>query len=62
MIKFKIFYGEFPSGLSPNGVPADIKANEWIKEHHDIGVISMQYQQARYGAHSICIMYQEKEK
>ena len=32
-----------------------------IRWDSDIGVISMQYQQARYGAHSICIMYQEKE-
>ena len=56
MIKFKLFYGEFR-----NGVPADIKANEWVKEHPDIGIISMQYQQSRYGAHSICIMYQEEK-
>lgn len=52
MIKFKIFYGELPR-------PADIRANEWIKEHPNIGIISMKYQQSRNGAHSICIMYQE---
>lgn len=61
MIKFKIFYGSFPSGLQPNAITADIQANEWLKEHSDISVISMQYQQTRYGDHSICIMYEEEQ-
>lgn len=54
MVRFKLFFGTC-SNL------ADEKANAWLKEHPDIEVVEMKYQQARYGDHSICIMYKEKK-
>lgn len=56
MVKFKIFRG---SNFDCD--TADIKANEWISENPNISIISMNYQQARYGDHSICVMYSVDE-
>lgn len=55
MVRFKIFFGNVNHY-------ADEKANTWLKEHPDIEVVEMKYQQARYGDHSICIMYKENKK
>lgn len=52
MYKFKVFIGSI-------NYPADDKANEWIEENSNVEIISMKYQQARYGDHSICILYKE---
>lgn len=52
MQKFKIFMGNA-------GYQADDKANEWLEENPNVEIISMKYQQARYGDHSICILYKE---
>lgn len=40
-------------------VSADEKFNEWIKDHPDIEIIKFKYCQARYGDHSIAILYKE---
>ena len=53
MQKFKIFMGNA-------GYKADDKANKWLEENPNVEIISMKYQQARYGDHSICILYKEK--
>lgn len=53
MIKFKLFFG-----TCSNGNYADTKANLWLLEHPKIKILNMKYQQARYGDHSICIMYE----
>lgn len=55
MVRFKLFFG------TCNNL-ADEKANAWLREHPDIEVVEMKYQQARYGDHSICIMYKERGK
>lgn len=57
MIKFKITFGTVSN-------PADKQLNAWLTEsiNHNISIISMKYQQARYGDHSICIMYEEKNQ
>lgn len=55
MYKTKIFLG------TVNGL-ADTKFNLWINNVPNIKIISLQYQQARYGDHSICVLYEEKEK
>lgn len=53
MVRFKLFFGA-------NNNMADDKANTWLNQHPNIKIIEMKYQQARYGDHSICIMYEEK--
>ena len=55
MTGFKIFFGNVNHY-------ADKKANIWLKENPNIEVVEMKYQQARYGDHSICIMYKERGK
>lgn len=50
---FKIFMGT-------RNFPADDMMNEWLDKHPEIKVIDFKYQQARYGEHSICVMYEVK--
>lgn len=52
-VKFKIFFG------NPSSTQADAKLNEWLRQNPNARVVSYQYQQARMGDHSICIMYEE---
>lgn len=52
--KIKIFSGNFDNSI------ADEKFNRWIADKH-IEIINFQYQQARYGDHSIAILYTEKD-
>ena len=54
MYKFKVFIGNI------NHLADDI-ANEWLEENPNVEIISMKYQQARYGDHSICIFYKENK-
>lgn len=58
MVKFKIFFGCSTNQLG-RGMTADDKANAWLVENPNIEILQMKYQQARYGDHSICIMYKE---
>lgn len=51
--KFKIFFGTQPE------CPANKKINDWIIDHPNITIFDYQYQQARFGDHSICIRYVE---
>lgn len=51
----KIFFGNV------DGTRADVLFNDWIKEHPDILIREFRYQQARYGDHSIAILYEEYE-
>ena len=51
---FKIFMGS-------TSWKADIDANEWLNEHPEIKVVDFKYQQARFGDHSICIMYEVED-
>lgn len=55
MIQFKIFAGTFDPKDPRHH--ADTKANDWIQKNPHIEIISMQYEHARYGDHSICIAY-----
>lgn len=55
MFKTKIFFG-----TSKFGRGADKMFNEWIEEHPSIEIIKFKYQQARYGDHSIAILYREE--
>lgn len=50
MVRFKIFFGNCTHH-------ADEAANTWLGKNPNIEVLQMKYQQARYGDHSICIMY-----
>lgn len=52
MIKFETFFCTFPQ-------KATDYLNEWIDEHPKVKILQFQYQQARMGDHSICIMYEE---
>lgn len=61
MVKFKIFFGSSVNQLG-KGMTADDKANAWLVENPNIEILQMKYQQARYGDHSICIMYKENDK
>ena len=61
MVKFKIFFGSSTNQLG-KGMTADDKANAWLAENPNIDILQMKYQQARYGDHSICIMYEEKKE
>ena len=54
MYKFKVFIGSI-------NYTADDMANEWLEEHPNVEIINMKYQQARYGDHSICILYKENK-
>lgn len=53
--KAKIFFG------NSDGTRADVLFNKWIQEHSDILIREFRYQQARYGDHSIAILYEEYE-
>lgn len=53
MYKTKIFFG-----VSSN--KADDKFNEWAEDNPNIEILKFKYYQARYGDHSICILYKEK--
>jgi hypothetical protein len=55
MIKFKIFFG------NQSMTSADAKLNVWLKQNPSVEIVSYQYQQARMGDHSICIMYKGEE-
>ena len=50
----KIFFG------NSAGTKADQLFGEWIEKHSNVKIIDFQYQQARYGDHSIAIMYEEE--
>ena len=52
--QMKIFSGNF------NGCTADQKFGEWIEDHPNIDILELRYQHARYGDHSIMIMYTEE--
>lgn len=54
-VKFQIFFGS-----QIKGGAADDLLNEWLSEHPSVVILDMKYQQARYGDHSICIMYREE--
>ena len=54
--KFKIFFGNSTS------TTADSKLNAWLEQHPNVCILSYQYQQARMGDHSICIMYEGDAK
>lgn len=56
MVKFKIIFG------NPSSTPADVKMNNWLRDNPQVNVLSYQYQQARMGDHSICIVYEEETK
>jgi len=58
MYQMKIFNGTF----SKESESADVEFNMWIKEHPNIEIVDFKYQQARYGDHSICILYKEEMK
>lgn len=51
----KTFHGNF----NRSEENADYKMNLWLKDHPNIEIIEFRYQQARYGDHSICILYKE---
>lgn len=51
----KIFFG------NARGPTADDLFNNWLEEHPDILIREFRYQQARYGDHSIAILYEEYE-
>ena len=58
-VQFKIFFGT----LSDDDVAlAEVRVNEWLEEERAAGyiinIVRWQYQQARYGDHSICIEYE----
>lgn len=54
MVKFKTFFQTLPQHATED-------LNKWIDEHPKAKIIDYQYQQARYGYHSICIRYEEAE-
>ena len=55
MYQTRIFFGT-------NGLPADVDFNKWIKDHPNIEILQFKFQQARYGDHSIAILYKENEE
>ena len=52
-VKFMIFFGNRDS------TRADSKLNTWISQNPNVRILEYQYQQARMGDHSICVMYEE---
>lgn len=61
MYKTKLFSGSFHSVGGPVK-SADEAFNEWIQDHQDIEIIKFTYRQAKYGDHSIAILYKEDTK
>lgn len=51
---FKIFMGTVAN-------KADKALNVWLSTHPEIKVVDFKYQQARYGDHSICVMFEVEE-
>lgn len=39
---------------------ADTKFNSWMKNNQNVCILQFEYQQAKYGEHSICILYREE--
>lgn len=54
-VAVKTFHGNFSRGTES----VDCKMNLWLKDHPNIDILEFRYQQARYGDHSICILYKE---
>lgn len=54
MYQVKVFLGTSTGGYENT---AEAKCNKWLAEHPDIYVDEFKYQQARYGDHSIAIMF-----
>lgn len=44
-----------------DGYSADEAFNDWIKDHPNIHIEHFGYSQARYGEHSICILYKTND-
>lgn len=55
-VRFKTFFGNNTMTL------ADDELNKWLDANPNVRVVGYQYQQARMGDHSICIMYEEESK
>ena len=53
--RFKIFMGTY-------AMKADVDMNEWLDENPNVKVVDFKYQQARFGDHSICIMYEVEDQ
>lgn len=51
--RIKIFFG------NASGTRADQLFGEWIEDHPTAKIVDFQYQHARYGDHSIAILYEE---
>lgn len=49
-IRTKIFFGSTENS-------ADEMVNSWLQQQQDIEIIDIKYQMARYGYHSICVIY-----
>lgn len=54
MVKFESFFRVLPNHATD-------ALNEWIDNHPKAKIIDFQFQQARYGDHSICIRYEEED-
>ena len=54
-VKFAIFFG------NSSATRADSKLNAWLSQNRNVQILSYQYQQARMGDHSICVMYTETQ-
>lgn len=54
--KIKLFFG------NSAGTRADRLFGEWIEEHPHVKIVDFRYEQARYGDHSIAIIYEENKK
>lgn len=52
--KIKLFFG------NSAGTRADQLFGEWLEDHPSAKIIDFKYNQARYGDHSIAIMYEEE--
>lgn len=54
-MRFKAFFGFHP-------VHADDMANDWLDEHPEVVVTGWEFNQTRYGDHSLCISYEVVEE
>lgn len=56
MYKSEVFFG------NSSGTTASDKLNAWLDENPGVDIEQFVYQQARYGDHSICILYKTIDK
>lgn len=61
MYQSKIFHRNFNTTINEKIQTADEGFNEWMKEHPNVKINSLDYRHTTHGNHSILIIYNEED-